>query len=333
MLVLTFRDMTTARCSAVTTAAMFRLDPVDAAMAWAPTPPPLKLATWSDVGSALAGKHVCFLIHGFNVDRDQGYTSYGPFSQELGPGRALPGAPLPNPPGPVDLFCPGVDVVIPVLWAGDSYLPINYPFLLPDIRLTGKYFAQLLASSDAQMSRVSFVTHSMGARVMFEAVQQAVVAAQAGGWRLPVFDTAVLTAPAVSDQVFDDPDYAAAVDAMQNFVVVSSRADTVLSGWFPLGNAVEQALWRNDPGADDALGRYGPRLQPDSKALGKTRWFEIPIAVGQNHGDYCPAPWDPTAGFPNGWSSKSVPIGALAQAILDRETPAWPPAKPVTAVG
>lgn len=132
MLVLSFRDMSTARCSAVTTAAMYRTQNVTPAFSWNP-PPPLSLVTWQHVSHAVRNKHVCFVVHGFNVDRDNGYTGFGAAGQEMGRDGALPG--LPAPPGPDDLSIPGVDVVIPVLWAGDWYLPINYPFLLPDVRL------------------------------------------------------------------------------------------------------------------------------------------------------------------------------------------------------
>ena len=333
MLVLSFRDMSVPRCGAVTSAAMYHLDPIDAAMAWDPAPP-LTLASWAEVGHVLAGKHVCFLVHGFNVNRDRGYTGLGAMGQEMLPGGALAG--LAAPAGPLNFYVRGVDVIVPVLWAGDWYLPINYPLLLPDVRKTGKYFSDLILSAATRMARVSFVTHSMGARVMFETVQQTVAAANKAGFTRPIFDTAMVMAAATSDEIFDDPDYADAVDAVRRFVVVTSRADTVLSLAFPPGNAVEQALWPNDPGSDAALGRYGPRLKPGSKALGKTVWYEVPPPEnadepGQNHGDYVPSPWDLDAPYPNGWSDKRVGIGKLAQAILDRRTPAWPD-KPVQAL-
>src|SRR5450432_3272398 len=239
MLVLSFRDMSVPQRGAVTSAAMFDVDPVDAGLRWIP-PPALKLAAWADVERAVRGKHVCFLVHGFNVDRDSGYTELGSFGQELAADGALIG--VPKPAGPLNLHAAGIDVVIPVLWVGDWFSPINYPFVLPDIRLTGKYFADLIASSATQMSRISFVSHSMGARVVLETVQSSVAAAARAGSRRPVFDTLILTAAAVSDEVLDDPDYADAVDAVRRFVVVSSRADQVLSGAFPAGNLVEQLL-------------------------------------------------------------------------------------------
>jgi hypothetical protein len=331
MLVLSFRDMTTARCSAVTAASFFELSQVDPEFDWK-GPPPLRSVTWLQAGARLAGKHVGFLVHGFNVNRDFGYTGFGAVSQEMTYGEgALPVAGFPR--ARANLAVAGIDLLVPVLWAGDWYLPVNYPFLLPDIRRTGAYFADLFLSGAARPARVSFMTHSMGARVVLETVQQTLSGA-AARQRPPVFETCLFTAPAVSDEVLDDSNYADAVAAVERFVVVSSRADTVLSGAFPWGNAVEQALWPRDPGADDALGRYGPRLKPGSAALGKTEWYEIPLNVGQNHGDYVPSPLAPVdVDYPNGWFAKCLDIGKLGQAVLEWETPPYPPAKLVTARG
>jgi hypothetical protein len=323
MMVLSFRDMAVKSGGAVTSAAVYDA-PVTNLTPWTPIPS-LRLMSWEEVRQAVQGRHVGFVIHGFNVNRDNGVTSCGAFAQELTPGGALAGV---DP--PIDLFAPSLDLVIPVLWPGDWYLPINYPFLLPDVRTTGRHFADFLVSSATRIARVSFVTHSMGVRVALEAIQQTL----ARSTPKPVFETAIFTAPAASDEVLDDPDYAAAVAAVERFVVVSSRADTVLRDAFPIGNAAEQALWPNDPGADDALGRYGPRLTPGSKALGKTEWYEMPAdgpqPSGYNHGDYLPTPADLALGYPNGWSLKRVRIGGLSQAVLDGQTPAFPTAKPVS---
>jgi hypothetical protein len=327
MLVLSFRDMTVGSRGGVTSAAVYNLKDVTPAFAWNPAPP-FTLAGWSDVQLALQGKHVGFLVHGFNVGRDSGYTALGALGQELAGAGVLPT--LPQPPGAFNFHAAGVDVVVPVLWPGDGYGPLYYPFLLGDVRLVGKYFSDFIRSAATQMARVSFLTHSMGARVVLETVQQTVVAAAKSGQRVPIFDTAVMTAAATSDEVLDDPNYAAAVDAIRRFVVVSSRADKVLSLAFPSGNLMEQILTFNDPGADDALGRYGPRLKAQSKALGKTEWYEIPAQIGQDHGDYLPHPDTPTPPYPNGWFDKSLRIGQLAEAVFDGGVPPWPPAKPVT---
>ena len=162
------------------------------------------------------------------------------------------------------------------------------------------------------MRRVSFVTHSMGARVALETVR----AALAGGGRytLPAFDTAILTAGAVADDIMDQADFADTVAAFRRFVVVSSTADKVLSGFFPTGNAVEQALWRDDPGRDEALGLYGPRLKNGSAALLKTSWYRL---TDHDHSDYVPEPASPGPPYPNGWSAKREAIAEIVQGTLD----------------
>jgi hypothetical protein len=330
MLILSFRDMSVPRCGGITPGVFYDLANVGPGLQWWNPPPPLSLIP--DAYPIVGGKHVCFLIHGFNVDRDSGYTGYGVFGQEMeGEGMRC------NRAHPVNLLVTGVDELVPVLWPGDWYFPTNYPFLLPDIRLIGRYFAQLLLSATTRISRVSFVTHSMGVRVALETMQQTLQLAPIASFRAPRFETVVFTAPAVTDEVLDDPDYSAAVGALRRIVVVSSRGDRVLQYAFPAGNEVEQALWPRDPGADDALGRYGPRLRPGSQALGKTEWYEMPLQSDQvphdyNHGDYVPSPWqpDPDVSYGNGWTAKHVVIGQLAQAVLNGGIPPAPPAKQVT---
>jgi len=310
VLILSFRDMSTPRCSAVTAAAAYALDAIVPAFPWSPAPGrALRLAGWLEVQRALQGKHVCFLIHGFNVDRDGGYTGLGAMAQEMAGGGALT---LAHP--PIDLRTLGVDVVVPVLWAGDWYLPINYPFLLGDIRATARRFADFIWSAASQMRRVSFVTHSMGARVALETVLQALSAQER--YSLPVFDTAVFTAAAVTDQALDLAYFAPAVAAFRRIAVVSSTADEVLSGAFPWGNAAEEALWWNDPGRDVALGLDGPQLSLAAAARAKTSWYP---QGDHKHSDYLPRPLAPDvpARYVNGWSDKRLRVAETAQAVLD----------------
>jgi hypothetical protein len=320
MLVLSFRDMATPRASAVTSAATYWLQPVAPVTAWNPAPGGLlKLATWDETAQLLRNKHVCFLVHGFNVDRDGGYTGLGALAQEMTGDGLLPTLVAPG--VAADLKTAGVDVIVPVLWAGDWYLPFNYSFLLGDIRTTADHFADFFWSSATQIRRASFVTHSMGARVVMETVQR--VVANAGSKAIPSFDTALFTAGAIPDDCLDLPDFAAAVGAFRQIGVISSESDTVLSGDFPLGNAVEQALWSNDHGSDRALGYDGPSLKPGSPARAKTTWYPVPRTTFQRHNEYLPSPLDPDVrkGYKNGWDAKRVVIGQMAQATLDGTPP------------
>ena len=321
--------MAVARCGAVTSAAIYEIDPLDVQYSWSPARPQwLKLASWDAVASAFRRKHVLFLVHGFNVNRDNGYTGLGAFAQELQGKGPLSG--LLPPQTSLELAVPGVDLVVPVLWPGDWYLPINYPFVLPDARATGAHFADFALSSATRMARVSFFSHSFGARVMLEAVK-ATLSAKAA-YAAPIFDTAILAAAAASDTVLDDDYYADAVTALRRIVVVSAGTDQVLADAFPLGNAVEQALWANDEGLDVALGHSGPRLKAASAARSKTSWYDTGVLdppVDQQHGDYIPAPGDTSSGLPNGWSPKRERVGSLVRSVLRNRSGDWPPTAPI----
>ena len=318
MLVVSLRDMAVDNGGAVTPATVWRLQPVEAATAW--SPPPAQLLSHVDMADPLAdiaGAHVCFIVHGFNVDRDGGYTELGALAQELaGGGALLPGE---------DLTTTGVNAFAPVLWPGDWILPINYPFLLGDIRKAAQNFADLVNHSPTGPSRISFVTHSMGARVVLETVQR-IVTPRSAGAKIPIVDTVVFTAAAVSDDVLDDATYAAAVGAFRRIVVLSSVADETLRWAFPAGEAVERALWFNDRGDDTALGRDGPKLKPNSPARSKISWYSMDTL---DHSQYLPRPSEPTPGFVNGWSAKSLDVARLAQAIFD-DTPTPVPAKAIS---
>ena len=331
MYVLSFRDMSQRARGAVTAGTLYALDPLNAGYPWNPAQPgQLRVEDPGRFAQAVRGAHVCFVVHGFNVNRDRGFAGGGAMAQEFQGQGPLSGLPVPY---WLNLLVPGVHFFVPVLWPGDWFLPVNYPFVLPAARSVGRYFAQWLASQQATMGRASFFSHSFGARVVLETIQDAV----AGGPdpRLPIIDTAVLTAAAASDTVLDSRFYAQAVTALRRIVVVSAPTDEVLTNWFPLGNAVEQALWSNDPGPDIALGRDGPALVADSPARKKTTWYVVTdtrgptgARVDQLHGDYMPAPWEPltpnSANYPNGWSDKRERISELTQTVMEGVAPPWP---------
>jgi hypothetical protein len=328
MLALSFRDMTVNVHGAVLPAQIYDMGDISATHAWT-QPKSFPWVPWDKVGAHLAGKHVCFVVHGFNVDRNDGYTGLGTFAQELSRDSTgkLKSWPAPN--GPLDMLVADIDLFVPLLWAGDWYLPFNYPFLLPDIRQTAGLFSDFIYSRDTSLKKISFITHSMGARLCLESLQHVMdVGKQNPDLVRPQFGDIILMAAAASDQVLDDPDYAdavAAVGAGARFIIVSSVADMVLELDFPVGNLVENALWKNDWGEDIALGRDGPILVPDSKARDFTDWYPLPVGTGvgeaanYDHGDYLPSPLDPPAdpdAWPNGWSARSAKIGQLCQALL-----------------
>jgi hypothetical protein len=272
---------------------------------------------------------VCFIVHGFNVNRDHGFTGGGAMAQEFRGQGPLARLPAPN---TLDLLVPGVDLFIPVLWPGDWFFGANYPVVFRTAEAVGPHFAQFLTGSSATMRRVSFFSHSFGARVVLETLQNAMrPRARVGARRPPpAFDTAVLTAAAASETVLDSRRYEAGVDALRRIAVVSAATDEVLTRWFPVGNSFERWL-RNDPGPNIAMGRDGPVLKSNSRVRAKTAWFVVTdtrsmagLRIDQRHGDYMPKPWEAVAGFPNGWSDKSERIATLTQAVLEGSGPPWP---------
>jgi hypothetical protein len=199
--VLSFRDLKAGHGGAVMPGALFEVPQVAAGFDW--TQPgfvdrwyqqqqPMRWLPDAERRELLSGREVWFVTHGFNVNRDNGFKSLGAAAQEL---RGLG----------VDYSAPAADVlVIPVLWPGDWIIPVvTYPWELHDARKTGEMFADFLLDGWCDIARASFISHSLGARVVLETVQRTV--SRAGPSARPDFDAAVLMAPAADDTVFDDP--------------------------------------------------------------------------------------------------------------------------------
>lgn len=333
MYVLSFRDLASGVGGAVTPAAIVNLGDIGPGFEWnkpksilerlknkpGEPHPAFYIHDWDEVTKALTDKRICFFVHGFNVNRDHGWAGGGVLGQQmLGAGPTLTGA----------VQAAGFDLVIPVLWPGDWYLPINYPFELGDVRKTAHYFADFLASIARSAASVSFASHSLGARVILETLTKFVQR----GYTVPTFDAAIMAAAAANEDVLDDPNYSLGVQALRRIIVVSSMKDSVLANTFPAGNAVEAALWKNDKGSARALGRYGPKaLKPDSPAKGKVSWFEVALTADCGHDGYLPWPWDkaehPTKPglLANGWTANRLNFEALL-ASASAGGPITPPA-------
>jgi hypothetical protein len=261
---------------------------------------------WDQIAGVFRNKRVCFVVHGFNVSVDHGVKGSGPAAQEF---EAL---------GQFALQMTNADLVVPVLWPGDGLILTSWFTAIPHSITAGGRFAELLVSSVFTASEVSFVTHSLGARVVLETVQQTLQKRA----NYP-FDTAIFTAAAVADTTLDHPRYAAAVAGLRRIVILSSTQDTILSGVFVPGDIVENALWWDYRGNGRALGRFGPAFKAGSTVPGRTEWYAIrppqgddPTDKGQDHGDYFPEGWHVTP-LPNGWSDKRRKVGEFVDDVVD----------------
>ena len=271
---LSFRDIASAS-TGVTAGEVYALDGVGPDTAWPGAGVSgANWVPWDKVPDLFRNKRVCFVVHGFNVDRDRGVRGGGPVSQEC---EGL---------GSLGLAISSLDMVVTVLWPGDGFLGWSWFTAYDHSKTTGARFAAFLVSSAFTASEVSFVSHSLGARVVLETVAQTVPLHPRFA-----FGAAVLAAAAVDDNALDDPEYAVAAAALRRIVILSSRMDEVLKVFFTLGSIAEQALWSSYDGDARALGRYGPAFTAGSPAPPKTEWYEIQPQIGQDHGDYLPAPW------------------------------------------
>ncbi len=109
--------------------------------------------TDADFANFVAGRDLLFATHGFNVDQQGGIAALSSWETRC----ALP-----------DNY-----LFVGVLWPGDSkYVPvIDYPFEGDEAITCGGKLAAYLNANATRAQSVSFVSHSLGARVILQAVQ------------------------------------------------------------------------------------------------------------------------------------------------------------------
>lgn len=228
--------------------------------------PNLKLVPNERIGGRLAQRDVLFATHGFNVSFSEGACSLGTLE------------------GALDL--PSNCQYVAVLWPGDSWLPvINYPFEGSSAIDCGKRLAKFCNRSLASAASLSFITHSLGARLALEAAKNLNRKARAF----------CLTAAAINRDCLS-AQYASAFANVSVVSVLASRRDMVLKLAYPIGDPIADILGFDHRLFTPALGYAGP-----PNAIGATvpPW-QIPDADGYNHGDYLPpsapgAPPNPNA--------------------------------------
>ena len=186
----------------------------------------------------LVADHVTIAVHGFNVSRAAGRQSLGDFAAAL-----TQQAPL----GPI----------VAVLWPGDSNLGalsfLSYPTEGNDADDTAAALAAWLGRVLRPDTTLSFVSHSLGARVVFGTINAL------DRKRFGIREVCVM-APAIDDWSVSDPGtYRTATECVNRVSVLGSRQDNVLKWAYPAGDFVESLLffWKDAPGG--ALGRHGAK--------------------------------------------------------------------------
>jgi len=152
--------------------------------------------------------------------------------------------------------------------------------------------AEYLNTRMARAASLSFISHSLGGRVLLEAVK---------GLARPAREV-VITAGAVDDDVLARQ-YVAVKAKIARLSVLSSAKDKVLRLAYPLGDFASDVFWGDkDSPWHGALGLHGPN--PTEIFPGVTP-RQIPDKPPYGHGDYFP-PSDPAPPKPGGAWERSA---------------------------
>lgn len=180
---------------------------------------------------AIQGRDVLLGTHGFHVNRADGIENLSHWTEWLDL-------------GPNGLF-------VGVLWAGDSrWVPfVDYPIEGDEAIKSGQLLAKYLLARFSIAATLSFVSHSLGARVVLETIRGLSASSK--------LRSATLMAAAIDDTCLNE-EYQDAVQSIERVSVLASHCDEVLKWAFPGGNLLSGIVTRGEPYWHGALGRYGP---------------------------------------------------------------------------
>lgn len=204
--------------------------------------------------NAVRGRHVLIAIHGFHVDRAAGIAC------------------LSNWEGLLELDPPSV--FIGLLWPGDSVWlhGLDYPDEPRVADEAGRLLGQFLDANFRDSASVSFVSHSLGARVLLATI---------ANMTLPV-RRAILMAGAIDDDCLN-AEFRSSVAKIGKISVLASSQDEVLAAAFPPGNFFAGIIDQGHPWWKAAFGRVGPA---SPWPVNFQAPFEIPNNWEFGHGDY-----------------------------------------------
>jgi hypothetical protein len=230
-------------------------------------------------------RHILFATHGFNVSGPKGQVCLIRLQRTLNLDQAF-------------LF-------VGVLWPGDWHVPvINYPAEGKDAAQCGDNLAAAAKALFPEAQSASFLSHSLGGRVVLQAVK---------GFELPVGQVC-LAAPAV-DRACLGPGkaYDAVRGKVSRITVIASDQDRALGAVYAAGSLGGALLGDKHP-FGLALGREGASPRPLPPVVNT----QIPSDQKHGHGDYFP-PSKPGEVNQRADRSMQVMASALSGAAAD-----WP---------
>jgi hypothetical protein len=220
-------------------------------------PKSLTLVADALIPSIMRGKNLLFVAHGFNVSRADGAFALGTLDGYL--------------------QLTAANLFIGILWPGDSWIPIvDYPFEGNVAIATGRFLADFCDKYCAEAQSLSFASHSLGARVVLEAV----VAMRIEGVR-----SICLTAGAINRDCLTQ-EYAGAAAVTDRISLLASDNDLVLRLAFGVGDPFADLLHSDHALFEAALGYKGPAT-PAAPPV-EFPW-QIPEVPPYRHGSYLPS--------------------------------------------
>lgn len=189
----------------------------------------------ADLESYVCGRDVLIATHGFNNNREDGIHALAEWRKLL------------------DL--PDSAAYLGLLWPGDSesLFALSYPAEPAHAMDAGAKLAAFVDANLQNAASLSFVSHSLGARVILEAMAQI---------QTPVpVRRAILMAGAVDDRCLTG-EFSAIQQKAEQINVLASKEDDVLRWAFPIGDFVAEIVDHDHPWWESALGRFGPADRP-----------------------------------------------------------------------
>lgn len=232
-------------------------------------------------------QRVVFVTHGFNVDRASGLAQTKAFADRL------------DLPPDVARVC--------VVWPGDSAIgPASYSFEGNKADDTAAGLADFIRWALPPGTELSFISHSLGARVVFETIKRLPKGAY------PVPQVCVMAAAVDDFSVSEPPVYMRQVQAAGRVAVLASERDNVLRWWYPMGDLLQAFVffWKDVSGL--ALGYHGPRPGRFDAVPANVDHVQIPTAAGVDHSDYL---------FPDQPGPLEARAVAFANQVLRGESP------------
>jgi len=188
----------------------------------------------NDLQSHIHAKDVLIGTHGFNVNRADGIKTVTTWEGLLSSAD--------------------VPAFVGLLWPGDSesFHALSYPEEPKNAMAAGNMVAEFVDNNFANATSISFVSHSLGARVVLQAITR---------MSLPV-RRLILMAGAVSDNCLS-AEFAAVPAKVETISLLASKEDEVLRWAFPLGDFASEIVDHTHPWWESALGRFGASQRPE----------------------------------------------------------------------